>query len=437
MITLQNCYIFIKKYKSKKQDDEQGRHVLTFTKSSYNYIKKAFPTAKRSTELWSNTKKLTLSISTDTYSCDILFTIFETSESDYLNINVSGKTRIQIIKCLEDIETKLLSSGIEKEMIVIHSYDSISEHYCNKLYPKLNMTERNLKHLLFNTYIVNFGKNYLDEIEENVRHEAYKNLKAKGSKQNKEIVYLQNLFYSLDYHGLESLLFNERNTEKEKQAKKDFLLKNKDLSKLSDAELRGAFLDYTPKTDWDRYFSQRITDFDVSKAIKTLRDYRNVVAHCKLINKSSYMECKTILKEFNKAICNAIKLTESKDFRDKHKDALNDAVLTLIRISTKLDKIYTKIIDNASRILDSVSSGLKAIDLSSSAIQEYNSENSLKSKLIDSFTTPIELDSGITNPLSSAITTASALINPNDYTYNLVDFSNADESDIEPDEIEE
>ena len=51
-------------------------------------------------------------------------------------------------------------SGIQADDIMVISYDAISEYYCNKIYPKLNELERNLRKLLFNIYIVNFGKDY-------------------------------------------------------------------------------------------------------------------------------------------------------------------------------------------------------------------------------------------------------------------------------------
>ena len=37
--------------------------------------------------------------------------------------------------------------------------------------------------------------------------------------------------------------------------KEKFLDENKDLSELSDIELRNAFDDFTPKSDWKRFFS--------------------------------------------------------------------------------------------------------------------------------------------------------------------------------------
>lgn len=54
----------------------------------------------------------------------------------------------------------LLASGVRDEYVDIISYDAISEFYCNKILPKLNTLERNLRKLLFNIYIVNFGKEF-------------------------------------------------------------------------------------------------------------------------------------------------------------------------------------------------------------------------------------------------------------------------------------
>ena len=162
---LQNSYIFLYKDKTEKekyQKKDDNSIILNFPCSVKYYIKKTFNITKTTEILHFYQYEYETVINLDGLDFQVRFRTFEVLESTYLDIQVTGKTKHQIVLCLEHIHNTLLSSGVEKEYIPIISYDAVSEYYCNKLYPKLNGLERNLRKLLFNTYIVNFGKSYYE-----------------------------------------------------------------------------------------------------------------------------------------------------------------------------------------------------------------------------------------------------------------------------------
>ena len=67
------------------------------------------------------------------------------------------------------------------------NFSNFREYYCNKLYPKLNGLERNLRKLLFNTYIVNFGKSYYERtINKSIQGKAKQVIRARGNKETKK-----------------------------------------------------------------------------------------------------------------------------------------------------------------------------------------------------------------------------------------------------------
>ena len=69
---------------------------------------------------------------------------------------------------------------------MIVSYDSVSEYYCNKAYPKLNKLERNLRKLLFNTYTVNFGVDYYQKtVSPDLQKKIKGVIQAKGNEEKK------------------------------------------------------------------------------------------------------------------------------------------------------------------------------------------------------------------------------------------------------------
>ena len=79
---------------------------------------------------------------------EVIFTIYNITRYSYLDICVRGKTTYQVVSALEYIHDKIIGSDIERDYIMIVSYDSVSEYYCNKAYPKLNKLERNLRKFL-------------------------------------------------------------------------------------------------------------------------------------------------------------------------------------------------------------------------------------------------------------------------------------------------
>lgn len=83
---------------------------------------------------------------------------------------------------------------------------------------------------------------------------------------------------------------------------------------------------FTPKSDWERFFSSKIDIQNIEELIDTVRTYRNVVAHFKFFYKNEYDECNKKVSQLNKSILKAIQITEEKDFAEKNSEALKQAV---------------------------------------------------------------------------------------------------------------
>lgn len=138
MIILHNNYIFLPKVKkedsskSSYKDDDNTIH-LKIEKNVLSYIKSIFgePISK-DTENIVFKIIYTYDMEIESIRYDVVFTIHNITSYCYLDICVSGKTTNQVVFALEYIHNKLVSSEIEKRYIMIVSYDSISEYYCNK-----------------------------------------------------------------------------------------------------------------------------------------------------------------------------------------------------------------------------------------------------------------------------------------------------------------
>ncbi len=386
---LQSSYIFLKNPYRKEETNNNpanGTIVLPTGKNLYSYIKASFPTiVKANTNNNFYKKKYTADIYQSNIVCKVEFIITEVIDTKYLDIIVNGKTKAQLIKCLEYIQYTLLNSGVRERYIDIISYDAISEYYCNKIYPKLNTLERNLRKLLFNIYIVNFGRDYYkitidSELQGKIKgvinidsnKEEKDNIKtyynANTKKEAEEIERLQRFFYSFEYNDIQKLLFTSNWTSADENDKSKFLSEHKDLSELSDEKLRTAFSKFIPKSDWERFFSNKIDIPNIKDLIEQIRLYRNSVAHFKFFYKSEYNECNKLVNHLNSAIIKAIKITEEKDFAEKNAKALSEAVKGVLAGFADFSKSIAEMAQKAATIISPALTALSQTIKKSTAI---------------------------------------------------------------------
>lgn len=125
----------------------------------------------------------------------------------FCDVVIEGKDKREAIAALEHVHELICKSEIQNGFIIVTSYDSISEYYCNKIYPYLNRVERNLRKLLLNIYIVNLGKEYYSKtVSEGIQEKAKTVIQAPKGKK-KPIHYIQKFFYSLELGDMERMLF--------------------------------------------------------------------------------------------------------------------------------------------------------------------------------------------------------------------------------------
>lgn len=345
---LKSSYILLKNpyIRGKKTDDyfENRAAALAANNTLDCLIKASFPKIVRVDDWGSFYKrKYATDLPCGSVTCRVEFIITEVVDTKYLDIVAMGSSKKQIAECMEDIQQKFFSSCVRERYIDIISYDAVSEYYCNKIYPKLNTLERNLRKLLFNIYVVNFGLNYYKAtINEGLQNKAKQVVNRDSRKKEKdhikekytattrkeveEIELLQRFFYSLEYGDIQDLLFTPTWTSTDEAEKLAFLSEHKNLSDLSNEKLREAFSRYVPRSDWERFFSSKIQIPDIKESFEQIRLCRNSVAHCKFFYKEEYDKCNVLVNRLNAAIIKAIRITEDKDFANKNAESLSKAL---------------------------------------------------------------------------------------------------------------
>ena len=98
-----------------------------------------------------------------------------------------------------------------------------------------------------------------------------------------------------------------------------------DLTQLTDEELRKQFAEFSPKSDWERFFYGKTNDTaeEIKTTLDEIRKFRNKIAHCKLFTFSEYNACNDAILKMSRTIDQAIRITEEKDFYDKNIETLS------------------------------------------------------------------------------------------------------------------
>ena len=366
---LESHYIFLPKEnqinKNASETNENGEFVINLSMGVGGYITDIFTDSSIVQDNENIFKKeYHVNIVISGISFVVVLSQYDVGKNVYLGIKVEGKTKLQIVKCLEYVQESILNSGIEDEYYVVISYDAISEYYCNKIYPKLNSLERKLRRLLFNTYIVNFDKAYYEiTISEELQAKGKGVIQAKGNAEKKKERRIKEFFYSLEFFDIQQMLFSPTWTDYDEDQKQDFLKKHSDLTQLSDEELRNHFADFSPKSDWDRFFKHKTDNpvDDIITFLDEIRVYRNKIAHCKFLTSNEYKECNRAILKLSHSIDQALAITEEKDFLSKNIESLRES---FGRIKEKLEAL-------SSIIVSSAVSAFKARLQSSSILQRF------------------------------------------------------------------
>lgn len=337
MVQIQSSYIFIRNTETDIKKDENGNFHLVLGNSLHDKLQALLPGMTRiSKSVFDFRQEYECPFHYSRIDCKVHITINSVVRNTFLDLSVEAKTTAQAIAVLEYLQAQLLGTNMDPDYIPVISYDAISEYFCSR---QLNALERNLRKLLFNTYVAQFGKDYYQTtIQDDIQNRAKQKIGSKGGAKASELRRTQEFFYSLDYGEIQQMLFTPTWTIIEEDQKKRLLEQNTDLSTLSHSELRNAIMSIEPRSDWERFFNDKIPAEEMIESIEAIRKYRNSVAHTKFFTRAKVEECKALIKLLNSAILEAICITEEKDFAEKNREALNrsvEAVLEKLRSFTK------------------------------------------------------------------------------------------------------
>lgn len=199
-----------------------------------------------------------------------------TDESPYYDLTIeNNKDETQadyeaLLKEIRSICTKI--SG--RNIIVLH--DGIGESYCQKGYPIIYRTENLMRKLISKFMAISIGYDWSDA---STPKEVLDSVRSEGKREK------SNLLLEVDFIQLSTFLF-KKYTKADANRFIDSLKEKKDNETISVGDLR----QYSPFTNWEKYFSKKVNcDSEYIKSRwERLYEYRCRIAHCKGLKKSEF-----------------------------------------------------------------------------------------------------------------------------------------------------
>lgn len=245
-------------------------------------------------------------------SPNMKYTIF------YISFSVDSTT-VNFRNMLRDFRKVVSQSNPRNVQLIC---DGISLEYATILYPKLHLVENSLRKLITRFMLKSLGP---DWGESATPKKVKDSIKISNGKKH------DNILYDVDFIQLLHFLFTPYAHRGDKDLV-DFLT---NISKGQyDATLKEKVLDFIPKSNWDRYFSN-IVNFEESEFGKKwteLYAIRILVAHNKFIPHSTYEKGIDLCDEISEVLLEAFNKIDEVIVPDEDKEEIRSNYKTNISI---------------------------------------------------------------------------------------------------------
>ena len=223
---------------------------------------------------------------------------------------------------LEKFDT-LLHRICDKYFTIMNTtWDGASIYYAKKLYPLFIEVENLLRKIIYRFMIKVAGSNWFDSAVPVDVKKAVVEIQEKAKPDQKDA---NQLFYA-NFNQLGKFLFDKYTLTPYTQ---EFVQKLKKLipedDKSIDKEKVKMLLEsYEAKSNWERYFSDKIQVDGLNEKWDELYSYRNQVAHTRRIKKNDYMAAKKILDELLPAFNSCLESIDNVNLTEEQSEAAQE-----------------------------------------------------------------------------------------------------------------
>ncbi|MFJ7142134.1 hypothetical protein [Pseudomonas protegens] len=250
-----------------------------------------------------------------------------------LILECSQQTDIDTFSELSD-RLKTIAQRISPGSTVVNMlWDGVGRIYAEKSYPIINEVENLLRRLIARFMLITVGMHWS-------RDAINSELSKKIEKFEDEDPYLNDL-HKLDFIHLSQVLF-----EKKRDISVEELDRLLSKTKFSEED-KEKILKYTPRSNWEKYFSDLVEDKDHSfeKKWELLYKLRNKVAHNRSVTKSEFEKISGLASSIKTVIEKATAKLGEIDINEEDRELImhsyhNESLAMIGRIAEKSIQAY-------------------------------------------------------------------------------------------------
>ncbi len=247
--------------------------------------------------------------------------IEETKEDMFhLMLKTDKGTEEEQITILESAEEAFNSINEQLNVFQINTiWDDVSMYYGRKLYPQIIEVESLLRKIIYMFMLKNSGSKWLNKKSP----EAFrKDIEQTAKKNNVELnEWNTDALAYANFNALGSFFFKKYSIHSDLQRLVEKLPK---LKQSSDEEIQDLVEQFQSKSNWDRYFSDKINVKDLSDKWNKLYAHRNEVAHAKKITRKEYKDALGIIEELKEAFTKCLESLQDIKMTPEQAKAVED-----------------------------------------------------------------------------------------------------------------
>lgn len=206
----------------------------------------------------------------------------------------SEEQQLKALECADALIRRIIEQY--KIFYINTIWDDVSIYYGKALYPQIVDIENLLRKIIYIFMIKNSGSKW---VEQSIPKEVKESIQKTQDKSREKVHnMLVDCLYSADFKDLGIFFFANytHQLDYQKLIRKLKLTENQTKEKIDEL-----IEQYEAKSNWDRYFSEKIDVENLEEKWRKLYGYRNQVAHSKNIDKDDYDNAIRLIQELESA----------------------------------------------------------------------------------------------------------------------------------------
>lgn len=297
---------------------------------------------------------------------ELIFNVLiHSNESDEKNTNICNMEKLR----------KIITNKLNNEFSGIYIVkDEVSQQLCIECYEYINSVENKLREFILRFMITKIGSDWFQYVVT----DSGINKANSRNKKNDEIPFISQDIYNIDFKDLSEIIFNNHTHYK---SKNDILKELKQCKTIEDYNK----VREKAESNWDSYFNEYF-DENWRDKWNNLSEYRNIIAHNKVISQKTVDNLKDLSNCLLNKIENAIEQLKNFHYSEEESITISNTIIKLRNKKNEELKKYLEYYDINEEILNSIvdecfkeSISEKDVEeITSKIIKKYNLGNETK-----------------------------------------------------------